>query len=147
MAYSGRFQPKNPKKYRGDPTQIIFRSLWERRCMTMFDLQDSILEWTSEELCLPYRDPVDGRPRRYFPDFVITTKTKDGTIKTIMIEVKPNAQQFPPKPPPSGRVTPRFLREAYAYGVNQAKWATAKAYCASKGWEWAVWTEKDLPFI
>ena len=70
MAYSGRYLPTNPKKYRGNPSQIIYRSLWERKLMVYCDNNDKVLEWGSEEFWIPYRAP-DGKPRRYFPDFII----------------------------------------------------------------------------
>lgn len=147
MAYSGRYIPKFPEKYKGDPTQVWYRSLWERQCMTFFDTQSAVKSWSSEELILPYRDPITQRPRRYFPDFVVTIEAKDKKLKVLLIEVKPLAQTKPPIPPKSGKQTPRFIRECYNYGVNQAKWDTARAYCRSKGWKFVVWTEADLPFI
>ena len=76
MAYSGRFSCKNPKKYRGDPTKIYYRSLWERRFMVYCDNNDAILEWASEEFFIPYRSPVDNKVHRYFPDFFIKYKKK-----------------------------------------------------------------------
>jgi len=29
MTYKGRYTVKNPKKYDGDPTKVVYRSLWE----------------------------------------------------------------------------------------------------------------------
>ena len=71
MAYKGKYKPTNPQKYIGDPTIIIYRSLWERNCMIYFDGNPSILSWASEEVIVPYKSPIDGRWHRYFPDFVI----------------------------------------------------------------------------
>ena len=42
--YKGRFIPKNPKKYGGDPTNIIYRSSWEHRLMKYLDENSNILE-------------------------------------------------------------------------------------------------------
>ena len=98
MSYSGRYIPKNPKKYKGDYSQVIYRSLWERRFMVYCDSSDSIIEWGSEEIIIPYLSPWDGKIHRYFPDFYIKTKQHDGSIKKFIIEVKPKAQC---KPPPS----------------------------------------------
>jgi hypothetical protein len=89
MAYKGKFKPKFPRKYKGDPTNIIYRSLWERHCMVYFDQNPNILKWCSEEVIIPYKSPIDGRWHRYFPDFLIQVKTKEGNIDTILIEVKP----------------------------------------------------------
>ena len=71
MSYSGRYRPTNPRKYKGDPRNIVYRSLWERKFMVYCDSHDHIIEWGSEEFAIPYRDPVSGRRRRYFPDFYI----------------------------------------------------------------------------
>ena len=54
MSYSGRYIPKNPKKYKGDHSKVIYRSLWERRFMVYCDSSDFIIEWGSEEIIIPY---------------------------------------------------------------------------------------------
>ena len=54
MAYKGRFNIRNPSKYKGDPQRIIYRSLWERKFMVYCDTNDAILEWGSEEIIIPY---------------------------------------------------------------------------------------------
>jgi len=142
MAYSGRFSPKNPKKYRGDPTNIIFRSLWELRVMKYLDENTNIIEWCSEEIAIPYISPVDNRRHRYFPDFIVRVKSSDGNIKTLMLEVKPKQQTQEPKV--QKKKTRRYLTEVMTWGVNQAKWAAAKEYCLDKGWEFKLITEAEL---
>ena len=92
MAYRGRYIPSKPRKYKGDPSNIIYRSLWERKFMVYCDRNDSILEWGSEEIIIPYRSPLDGRMHRYFPDFYVKVKQKNGSVKKMLIEVKPKAQ-------------------------------------------------------
>ena len=69
MAYRGKYYPSFPRKYKGDPTNIIYRSLWERKFMVYCDKNTNILEWASEEIAIPYRSPIDNRVHRYFPDF------------------------------------------------------------------------------
>ena len=49
MSYKGLYKPKNPSKYKGNPTNIIYRSLWERRLMSYLDDHPDILQWSSEE--------------------------------------------------------------------------------------------------
>ena len=71
MSYKGIYKPSNPKKYKGDQSNIIYRSLWERKFMNYCDLNENILEWASEEFWIPYLDPTTNRVRRYFPDFFI----------------------------------------------------------------------------
>ena len=130
MAYSGRFTPTNPTKYRGDPTNIFYRSLWERRVMVHLDSNKNVLEWSSEEIVIPYLSPVDNKPHRYFPDFFV--KTASGCS---ILEVKPIKQSVPPTPK---KLTRRHLNEVMTYGVNQAKWKAAKEYCLDRGWKFKI---------
>lgn len=142
MAYKGKFQPSYPKKYKGDPTNIIYRSLWERKFMVYCDLNENILEWGSEEIALPYRSPVDGKIHRYFPDFYIKVKESTGQTKKYLIEIKPKKQLTKPKVPK--RQTKAYLYEVYEYAKNQAKWESAKEYCKDRNWEFKVLTEDEL---
>ena len=64
MSYKGKYRPSYPKKYKGDPTRIIYRSLWERKFMVYCDSNTNILEWGSEEIALPYRSPLDNKVHR-----------------------------------------------------------------------------------
>jgi hypothetical protein len=142
MAYSGKFSPKNPQKYIGDYNNIVYRSSWECKVMDWLDRNDSVISWASEELIIPYKSPADNRFHRYFPDFLVKVKTKDGKFKTILIEVKPKKQTLPPEP--KKRVTRQFVNEVVTYGVNQAKWKAAEEYCLDRGWEFRVMTEEHL---
>ena len=142
MAYSGIFTPKNPQKYSGDPTNIIYRSSWECRMMTWLDKNPSIINWASEELVVPYISPVDNRWHRYFPDFLVKVRGQDGKVKIMMLEVKPKKQTQPPKTPK--RKSKQFINEVMTYGVNQAKWKYATEYCLDRGWEFRIITEDHL---
>ena len=142
MAYRGKYYPSFPRKYKGDPTNIIYRSLWERKFMVYCDKNQNILEWASEEIAIPYRSPIDNRVHRYFPDFYMKVKETNGKIKNYVIEVKPAKQTKPPAKPK--RQTKGYIREAYEYAKNQAKWKMAKEYCADRQWEFKVVTEKEL---
>lgn len=137
MAYDGRYVPKNPKKYLGDPTRIFYRSLWERRVMLHLDDNPSVLEWSSEEIVIPYLSPVDNKYHRYFPDFFVRT-----TSGAFILEVKPHSQSIAPKQ--KKRVTQGYINEVMTYGVNQAKWKAAEEYCLDRGWKFKVITEKEL---
>ena len=92
MAYQGMYQPRNPKKYRGDPSKIVFRSSWERLFMEWLDLNPDVISFQSEEFYIPYISPVDNRQHRYFVDFKV--KFANGT--TILIEIKPAHQTKKP---------------------------------------------------
>ena len=142
MAYSGKFTPKNPQKYIGDYNNIVYRSSWECKVMDWLDRNDSIISWASEELIIPYISPADNKFHRYFPDFLVKAKTRDGKFKTILIEVKPKKQTLPPEP--KKRVTKQYINEVVTYGVNQAKWKAATEFCLDRGWEFRVMTEEHL---
>ena len=136
MFHKRKYKPLFPEKYIGDPTDIVMRSSWETRFAIWCDKNPSILKWSSETTIVPYVSPIDNRYHRYFVDFKIHTKNK-----VYLVEIKPYAQTQPPK---SQRRSKYFLKEAYTYEVNQAKWASAKKYAADRNWEFVVITEKEL---
>ena len=142
MSYSGKFKPKNYKKYKGDPTRIIYRSLLERRFMVWCDNNENVIEWGSEELQIPYKSPVDKRTHRYFPDFYIKYINKDGQVIREIIEVKPHKQLFPPKEPK--RKSKRFFSEVTTYIINQAKFSAAREYCEDRKLKFRILTEKEI---
>ena len=142
MSYKGRYTPKNPKKYRGNPHNVIYRSLWERKFMVYCDHSESIIEWGSEEVVIPYKSPWHGRIHRYFPDFYIKIKTNEGTTKKLIVEIKPKKQTKAPKEPE--RKTKRYLNEVRTWGVNSSKWRYATEWCKDNGMEFKILTEDDL---
>ena len=142
MAYKGKYSPKFPHKYKGDPTSITFRSLWERKFMVYCDSNANVLEWNSEEIVIPYVSPVDNKVHRYFPDFYIKVRNVSGTVRREIIEVKPKRQCEPPKKPQ--RQTKKYLREVATYGVNQAKFKAAEEYCKNRKYNFRILTEDHL---
>lgn len=141
MPYSGLFRPKNPSKYKGDPKNIVYRSSWEVRVMRYLDENANVIWWASEELPIPYVSPVDNRVHRYFPDFIVRAKTKDGKQITYILEVKPESQT---KQPVKKRKTQKFINEMVTYAINQEKWRAADLFCKEHGWQFKLITEKDL---
>jgi hypothetical protein len=142
MAYSGKYRPTYTKKYKGDPTNIIYRSLWELKFMKYCDLNENVLEWGSEEIVIPYISPLDNRVHRYFPDFYVRVRSKTGRIEKLIIEIKPHKQTTPPKK--QSRRTKKYITEVTTYAVNEAKWAAAREYCKDRRWEFKILTEKEL---
>jgi len=142
MSYKGKYQPSYPKKYKGDSSNIIYRSLWERKFMVYCDMNENILEWGSEEVVVPYRSPIDNRYHRYFPDFYIKYKDKGGKIKKSLIEIKPLKQTMEPKV--QKRKTKGYIYEVVEYAKNQAKWEAAREWCLDRGYEFKVLTENEL---
>ena len=142
MSYSGRFKPKNYKKYKGDPTNVFYRSLWERRFMVYCDNNPNILEWGSEEIIIPYKSPLDKKVHRYFPDFFVKYKNSSGKIIREIIEVKPKRHLSPPKEPK--RKTKRYLGEVNTYINNQAKFKAAEEFCKDRKLGFRILTEEHL---
>jgi len=142
MSYQGKFRPRNYQKYKGDPTNIIYRSKWELKFMNWCDSNRSIIQWASEEIIIPYKSPVDNRWHRYYPDFYMKVQESNGSIKQYVIEVKPLRQTVRPKTPK--RKTKSYIYESIEYAKNQAKWKAAKAYCKDRRYEFKVVTEKEL---
>ena len=149
MAHSGRFRPKNPSKYKGDPTKIIYRSMWEFKFFRYVDIHPDVLWWQSEEVVVPYVSPIDGRRNRYYPDVIVNKRIADGKSATMMIEIKPYAQTRPPdrskkNATKTGRISRKYLNEVKTFGINDAKWKAARKFCAQRGWQFEIYTEKEL---
>lgn len=138
----GKFKPKNPVKYKGDPTTIVYRSSWELRFMAYLDAHQDVIQWSSEELIIPYRSPIDGKVHRYFPDFQVQKRKQDGTIETMVIEIKPDKETRPPVV--QNKPTKRYLREVYTWGINSAKWKAAEEFCRDRKWKFAIMSEQHL---
>jgi hypothetical protein len=142
MFHQGKFRPKNPKKYKGDPTNIIYRSSWELKFMNWVDSKDTILAWKSEETVIPYMSPIDNKWHRYFVDFQIQVRDKSGKLATYLIEIKPEKQTRPPEV--QKRTTKKYLQEVITWGTNEAKWKAADSYAKDRGWQFLILTEKHL---
>lgn len=140
--YKGIYKPRNPKKYKGDASNIIYRSGWEADFMSYLDMHPDVLEWSSEEVVIPYLSPVDGRYHRYFPDFLIKTRNTKGEIEIQLVEIKPKKETKPPNVPK--RKTRSFYESVRKWGINSSKWDAAIAYCKKKKWKFVVLTEDDL---
>lgn len=141
MSYKGIFRPTNPSKYKGDPNNVIYRSSWELKLMIYLDRHPEVVQWSSEEIVIPYRSPIDGRLHRYFPDFYVK-KEVNGKIETLLIEVKPKVQTRPPAV--QKKRTKKYINEVMTWGINEAKWKAATNYCNHRGWTFSIMTEKEL---
>jgi len=141
--HQGKFIPRNPHKYVGDPSNIIYRSSWEFNFLQWADREENVLRYASEELHIPYYFQGDGKWHRYFPDFILHVKDKNGTQQVWMVEIKPQHQTQHPQTK-RFRSKQRQLRETMEYAKNQAKWAAADTFCRNKGWRFMILTEKEL---
>lgn len=138
----GYFHPTNPSKYVGDATKIRFMSSWELKFDQFLDRNPNILRWSSEEIAIPYVKPTTGRVHRYYPDYWVEYRNKNGELIQEIIEVKPSTQTKQPKRRGKNRKTQ--LYEDLTYAVNQAKWAAAQQFCSSHNIRFRIVTEKEL---
>jgi len=142
MYHKRRYKPIFPEKYEGDPTNIVMRSSWETRFALWCDRNPAVVKWSSEETIIPYRCQTDNKLHRYFVDFRIKVKQTDGSLKTYIIEIKPDAQTKPPEFP--GRKTKKFITETFTFVKNQSKWKAAEQWCLDRGYEFKILTEREL---
>ena len=131
----GFFEVQNPQKYigKGNPK---YRSGWEQAFMRFCDNNDSIVGWASESISIPYRNPLTGKMTNYIPDFLIQYRTRDNTVKTELIEIKPKKQ--------SVLESKASVRDRAIVAVNYAKWDAATKWCRRQGLTFRVITEDDI---
>jgi hypothetical protein len=143
--YKGKFRVDNPGKYKGDINNIVYRSLWELRFMKWCDKNQSVEEWGSETVIVPYISPIDRKAHRYFVDFYVKVRNKNGALQKYLIEIKPERFTKPPAIPK--KKTKRFIDEVFQYSVNDAKWKAAFEFCKDRNMTFMILTEKDLGII
>lgn len=136
-----KWMPKNTTKYVGNINDIWVRSSWEKKAMLWFDEQPNILKWGSETFNIKYVSPIDNREHSYYPDFIVQTKSKEGKLVNMVVEVKPAIQCEPPK---STKKTKRMITEMKTFAVNSAKWAAAREFCKRNNMTFIIVDEYTL---
>lgn len=130
----GFFIPKHPHKYVG-VGKIKYRSSWELVFMQFCDNNDKILQWASEPMRIPYRNPLNGKPTVYVPDFLIMYQSGN-KIVTELVEIKPKKQTM---------IQEKISnRDKLAVALNHAKWAAASNWCKKTGITFRVITEDQI---
>ena len=137
MAYRGKYKITKPEKYAGNPTKVVYRSLWERQAFKWCENNPKVKVWNSEEVVIPHKCSVDNKLHRYFVDLLIQMEDK----QTYLIEIKPKSQTIPPK---VRKKTRKYLNEVLTYTKNNDKWEAADQFAKHKGWKFQVWTEETL---
>ena len=132
----GKFKLKFPEKYVGTKSPT-YRSSWEFAFMKFCDEHDSVTQWASEAIRIPYRNPLTGKYTIYVPDFFIVYGDKTGKQRVELIEVKPANQTVKEK-------LGRSRANQAHYIINQAKWTAARAWCKQKGIFFRIITEGDI---
>lgn len=105
------------------------------------DNSKEIIEYSSEEIVVPYRSPLDNRIHNYFVDFCVTRINK-GQKETVLLELKPD--KFTRPPVKKKRMTNKYISEVKTYLINDAKWQAAQTFAKTRGWSFHVLTERDL---
>lgn len=140
--YKGLYKVQNLDKYLGDPNKCIYRSSWEKTLLIKLDHSSNILKFGIEPFSIKYINKYDNDLHNYWPDFIVIMKGKDGTPKTLIIEVKPHKETLPPKK--RGKRKDVYLKECKTYITNMSKWDAAEKFCKDKGWHFLKLTEKEL---
>jgi hypothetical protein len=131
----GAYVVKNKQKYVGRGTPR-YRSGWEHAFMRFLDNNDHILQWASESISIPYRNPITGKQSIYVPDFLITYKNRNNQMIAEVIEIKPKKQ--------SVVESKMKANERAVVAVNYAKWDSATKWCKKQGLLFRVITEDDM---
>jgi hypothetical protein len=131
----GSYIVKNKQKYVGKGTPR-YRSGWELAFMRFLDNNDSILQWASESISIPYRNPITGKQSIYVPDFLITYRNRNNQMVAEVIEIKPKKQ--------SVIESKMKANERATVAVNYAKWDSATKWCKKQGLLFRVITEDDM---
>ena len=89
-----KYKPLNEQKYIGKrfPTT---RSQWEWKFCVYCDSNDHVIAWASESIGIPYY--FKGKKRRYYPDFYVKIKDKQGNIQEYIVEIKPYKETKQPQ--------------------------------------------------
>ena len=131
----GAYVVKNKQKYVGKGTPR-YRSGWEHAFMRFCDNNEHILQWASESISIPYRNPITGTQSIYVPDFLITYRTRNNTMVAEVIEIKPKKQ--------SVVESKMKANERATVAINYAKWDQAVKWCNKHGLIFRVLTEDQL---
>jgi hypothetical protein len=139
--HQGIYIPKYKEKYTGKDYPR-YMSSWELKLFRWCDDNDQVLQWSSENIVIPYANPITGRTHNYIVDAVIKLNTPQGT-KKFLVEVKPYKQTIEPdinKPVK----TKSQIYERLNYLKNKAKWDAAKMWCKKRDFEFCILTEHHL---
>jgi hypothetical protein len=131
----GFYQVKNTQKYvgKGRPK---YRSGWEMTFMIFLDNNDHILQWASESVSIPYRNPLTGKMSMYVPDFIVTYRNRDNTMRAELIEIKPRKQSLIEEK--------QSQRDRAQVAINYAKWDAATKWARQNGLTFRVINEDQI---
>lgn len=131
----GLYEVKNASKYvgKGKPR---FRSGWEMTFMMFLDSNDNVINWASEPVRIPYRNPLTGKMTMYVPDFIVTYKGPKESLRAELIEIKPKNQSLI-----EGKMKDS---QRAVVAQNYAKWDAATKWAKQNGLTFRVITEDQI---
>lgn len=132
----GKFEMKNVEKYAGTK-QPMYRSSWEFAFMQFCDNHPNIINWASEAIKIPYRNPFTGKQTVYVPDFLVVYQDKNGQKRTELVEIKPSSQV-------TLEAAGKNRGNVASVALNQAKWQAAHHWAKSMGITFRVVTESEI---
>jgi hypothetical protein len=132
---NGTYTLQNPAKYVGKGTPR-YRSGWEHAFFKFCDSNDAVLQWASESIAIPYRNPITGKSSQYIPDILMTYRTRGNQVRAELIEIKPKKQ--------SVIESKMSARDRAVVAVNYAKWDAATKWAKRNGLIFRVITEDDM---
>ena len=132
---SGPYTVKNGAKYvgKGFPR---YRSSWEWAFMNFCDNNEHIQQWASEPVRIPYRNPLTGKMTTYVPDFIVTYKGPNNTLRGELIEIKPKKQSL--------IESKQSQYDRAMVAVNYAKWDAATKWAKNNGLTFRVINEDQI---
>jgi hypothetical protein len=121
-------------------------SSWEERFFQFCDFNPAVKKWSSEPFPIPYFNELDQKVHNYYVDLYMEYQDSGGKIKKVLVEIKPLKETMMPKKP--AKKTPRseanYDKAVGTFLINQAKWASAKAFCDKNCIDFKIITEKEL---
>jgi hypothetical protein len=132
----GAYTVKNKEKYVGKGTPR-YRSGWELTFMMFLDNNEHVIQWASESISIPYRNPLTGKQSMYIPDFFVTYRGRNNTVTAELIEIKPKKQSL--------IESKANDRDRAIVAVNYAKWDSATKWARRNGVTFRVINE-DMIF-
>ena len=159
--HQGNFIPKNKDKILKLNREggVFYRSSWEYKIMTWLDINKNIILWGAECIEIPYQQThfengdTKIKSHRYFPDFFYRMKMNDGSIKEVVVEVKPKKEYDMVIALTEGKLlvpergTKKLKNFEYDLKLgqkNRDKWETMINWCNKKGYEFIIITEDHL---
>jgi hypothetical protein len=141
----GDYEVVNKEKYIGEKPPH-YRSSWELRMIQWLDQSPNVKRWSSENIMIPYLFEIDKQVHKYFPDIYFEAIDKNNNLKKFLIEIKPDKQKKPPKPPKNKnqKALKNYAMEVKTFIKNQNKWSAAKNFCKDRGIEFLIISEQQI---